>query len=137
MNQYRGAIVDYSKAIERRLANEVFLLSLKRFRAKYDNVSDEVLCRKLNVLFFPAMKYDDFAKRLSGGVATFRSYCPLDPSLRKASRIRSSSNSSELWNHRIFSRINSIYKTYAGKFREVDHQNRLPEEAQRRLSVML
>jgi tetratricopeptide (TPR) repeat protein len=67
MNQYRDAIVDYSKAIERRLANEVFLLSLKQFRAlypEYDSVSDEVLCRKLNALFDPAMKYEDFSKQL-------------------------------------------------------------------------
>jgi tetratricopeptide (TPR) repeat protein len=67
MSQYREAIVDYSKAIERQLANEVFLLSLKQFRAlypEYDNASDEVLCRKLNALFFPAMKYEDFSKQL-------------------------------------------------------------------------
>jgi tetratricopeptide (TPR) repeat protein len=67
MSQYREAIVDYSKAIERRLATEIFLLSLKQIRdlyPEYDNVSDEVLCRKLNALFYPAMKYADFSKQL-------------------------------------------------------------------------
>jgi tetratricopeptide (TPR) repeat protein len=64
---FRDAISDYSKSIERRLANGIILFSLKQFRAlypEYDNVSDEVLCRKLNALFFPAMEYGDFANQL-------------------------------------------------------------------------
>ena len=67
LGYYREAISDYSKAIERRLANDIFLLSLKQIRAlypEYDRVSDEALCRKLNVLFFPQMDYKVFAKQL-------------------------------------------------------------------------
>jgi len=64
---YREAIDDYSKAIERRLANDIFLFSLKQIRAlypEYDHVSDETLCRKLNVLFFPQFEYKVFAEEL-------------------------------------------------------------------------
>ena len=64
---YREAIDDYSKAIERRLANDIFLFSLKQIRAlypEYDQVSDETLCRKLNVLFFPQFEYKVFAEEL-------------------------------------------------------------------------
>ena len=67
LHNYREVIVDYTKAIERRLANDVFLWSLKQFRAlypEYDKVSDEVLCHKLNALFFPAMSYKDFSTQL-------------------------------------------------------------------------
>ena len=67
LGYYREAISDYSKAIERQLANEVFLLSLKQIRAlypEYDSVADDTLCRKLNVLFFPQMEYQVFAKQL-------------------------------------------------------------------------
>jgi tetratricopeptide (TPR) repeat protein len=67
LNYYRDAIADYSKAIERRLANDIFLFSIKQIRAlypEYDVVSDETLCRKLNVLFFPQIEYKVFAKQL-------------------------------------------------------------------------
>ena len=67
LGYYREAISDYSKAIERQLANEIFLLSLKQIRAlypEYDSVADDTLCRKLNVLFFPQMEYQVFAKQL-------------------------------------------------------------------------
>jgi tetratricopeptide (TPR) repeat protein len=67
LSSYQEAITDYSKAIERRLASEVILLSLKQIRAlypEYNGVSDETLCRKLNVLFFPQMEYKVFAKQL-------------------------------------------------------------------------
>jgi len=67
MERKLDAVADYSKAIERRLANEIFLLSLKQFRSlypEYDLVSDEILCRKLNALFYPQMEYKVFAKQL-------------------------------------------------------------------------
>jgi tetratricopeptide (TPR) repeat protein len=67
LGYYREAISDYSKAIESQLANEIFLLSLKQIRAlypEYDSVADDILCRKLNVLFFPQMEYQVFAKQL-------------------------------------------------------------------------
>jgi tetratricopeptide (TPR) repeat protein len=67
LGNYRDAITDYSKAIERRLANDIFLFSLKQIRAlypEYDGGSDETLCRKLNILFFPQFEYTVFAKQL-------------------------------------------------------------------------
>lgn len=67
LGMYLEAIADYSKAIERRLANDSFVLSLKQIRAlypEYDAVSDEVLCRKLNALFWPQFDYKVFAEQL-------------------------------------------------------------------------
>ena len=67
MGDYRNAIADYSKAIERRLANDTFLLSLKQIRGlypEYNSVSDEALCRKINALFWPKFEYNVIAKRL-------------------------------------------------------------------------
>ena len=64
---FPDAIADYTKAIERYVANDIFLLSLHQIRLlypEYDLVSDEVLCRKLNVLFYPQMEYEVFAKQL-------------------------------------------------------------------------
>jgi tetratricopeptide (TPR) repeat protein len=64
---YRDAIADYSKAIERRLANDTFLLSLKQFRGlypEYNAVSDEMLIRKINALFWPEFGYGEMAKQL-------------------------------------------------------------------------
>jgi tetratricopeptide (TPR) repeat protein len=65
--RYKDSIADYSKAIERQLASETFLLSLTQFRAlysEYDNVSDEALVRKLNALFWPQFEYKVFAKQV-------------------------------------------------------------------------
>jgi tetratricopeptide (TPR) repeat protein len=67
LGDYKDAVADYSKAIERRLANDSFLFSLKQIRdlyPEYDGVSDEVLCRKINALFWPEFEYSVVAKRL-------------------------------------------------------------------------
>ncbi len=67
MGNYRPAIADYSKAIEQRLANDTFLLSLKQIRGlypEYNSVSDEALCRKINALFWPEFEYNVIAKQL-------------------------------------------------------------------------
>lgn len=67
LGDYTKAIAAYSKAIERRLANDSFLLSLKQIRdlyPEYDAVPDEVLCRKINALFWPEFEYSVFAKQL-------------------------------------------------------------------------
>jgi tetratricopeptide (TPR) repeat protein len=64
---YRDAIADYSKAIERRLSNDIFLFSVNQIRAlypEYDRITDDMLCHKLHLLFFPQMKYEDFAQQL-------------------------------------------------------------------------
>ncbi len=67
LNSYREAIADYSHAIEKQLANLIFLISLKQFRAlypEYDKVSDEVVLRKLNALFYPQYEYTVFKQQL-------------------------------------------------------------------------
>jgi len=67
LGDYRDAIADYSKAIERELRNLTFLLSLKQIRGlypEYNGVSDEALCRKINVLFWPELEYNVVAERL-------------------------------------------------------------------------
>jgi tetratricopeptide (TPR) repeat protein len=67
MGDYQHAIADYSKAIERRLANDTFLLSLQQIRGlypEYNSVSDEQLCRKINALFWPEFEYNVIAKQL-------------------------------------------------------------------------
>src|SRR5258708_15074934 len=61
LGDYRNAVADYSKAIERRLANDTFLYSLKQIRGlypEYNSVSDETLCRKINALFWPEFEYN-------------------------------------------------------------------------------
>lgn len=67
INEYANAIRDYSKAIERELANETFLLSLKQIRGlypEYKSVSDEAICRKINLLFWPQFDYNIVANKL-------------------------------------------------------------------------
>lgn len=67
LSQYRDAIADYSKAIALDLASQSFLLSLSQIRGlypEYDHVSDEMLCRKINALFWPEFEYNVIAKRL-------------------------------------------------------------------------
>ncbi len=67
IGDYRRATAEYSKAIACRLSSATFLLSLPQIRAlypEYDSVSDEVLIRKLNALFWPQFEYSVFAKRL-------------------------------------------------------------------------
>jgi tetratricopeptide (TPR) repeat protein len=67
LREYRSAISAYSKALEHRLANDSFLMSVKQIRGlypEYDSVSDEVLCRKINALFWPEYEYSVVAKRL-------------------------------------------------------------------------
>ncbi len=69
IGDYGSAIADYSDAIKFRLANDTFLLSLTQIRGlypEYDHVSDEVLMRKINALFWPQYEYSVFAKQLQG-----------------------------------------------------------------------
>lgn len=65
---YRRAISDYTNAIRERLANDTFLMSVAQFRGlypEYDSVSDEVLVRKLNALFWPGFSYEQYSKQLA------------------------------------------------------------------------
>lgn len=67
MGMYREAIDNYSKAIKCQLANQTFLMSLKQFRElypEYDKVSDEVLIRRINALFWPQFDYATMSKQL-------------------------------------------------------------------------
>jgi len=67
LGYFSEAITDYTKAIEKQLSNETLLLSLKNFRAlypEYDGISDDALCEKLHILFFPNLEYKGFAKML-------------------------------------------------------------------------
>jgi tetratricopeptide (TPR) repeat protein len=67
LHQYKDAINDYSHAIEQQVANITFLISLKQFRGiypEYENVPDEMLLRKLNVLFWPQFEYKVFTEQI-------------------------------------------------------------------------
>ena len=66
LHNYTKEIEDISASIKQNLSNTVFLMSIDQFRRiypEYDTVTDDVLCEKLRALFFPAMKYADFAKQ--------------------------------------------------------------------------
>ena len=67
MGMYRDAIDNYSQAIKHKLAGISFLITLKQVRAlypEYNQVSDEVLIRKINFLFWPQFDYPTMAKQL-------------------------------------------------------------------------
>ena len=66
LHQYPEAIADIGAAIKQQLSSAVFLMNIDQFRRIYpefDAVPDDVLCEKLRALFFPQMKYADFAKQ--------------------------------------------------------------------------
>jgi tetratricopeptide (TPR) repeat protein len=66
LHNYPKAIEDISASIKQQLSSAVFLMNIDQFRRiypEYDAVPDDVLCEKLRVLFFPAMRYSDFANR--------------------------------------------------------------------------
>ena len=67
LREYQHAIDDYSKAIAVRFGMQLFLLNLKQIRGlypEYSAVSDDLLIRKLQALFWPAMDYDKFAEHI-------------------------------------------------------------------------
>jgi hypothetical protein len=66
LHNYTKEIEDISASIKQDLSSMVFLMNIDQFRRiypEYDAVSDEVLCEKVRALFFPTMKYADFAKQ--------------------------------------------------------------------------
>jgi tetratricopeptide (TPR) repeat protein len=68
VQNYAPAIKDYTQAIKILIGEEIFLMNVpqvKRLYPEYKNISDDVLCRKLHAMFFPNMKYEDFAKQLT------------------------------------------------------------------------
>jgi len=76
LHNYSKEIEDISASIKQNLSNTVFLMNIDQFRRiypEYDAVSDDVLCEKLRALFFPAMKYADFAKQFLMDAKEFES----------------------------------------------------------------
>jgi tetratricopeptide (TPR) repeat protein len=66
LHNYAKEIEDISSSIKQYLSSIVFLMNIDQFRRiypEYDAVSDDALAEKLRALFFPAMKYADFAKQ--------------------------------------------------------------------------
>jgi tetratricopeptide (TPR) repeat protein len=69
LGRYSEALSDYNKAIELKFGQMTILLSLNQIRGlypEYDQVSDEVLLRKIHDLFWPNMEYAGFVKQLDG-----------------------------------------------------------------------
>ena len=66
LHEYPKAIEDISAAIRQILSSAMFLMNVDQFRRIYpefDATPDDVLCEKLRALFFPQMRYADFAKQ--------------------------------------------------------------------------
>jgi len=67
LGEFHDAIADYSKSIELSFGQITILLSLSQIRAlypEYNQVSDEVLCRRIHELFWPNIEYANFEKKL-------------------------------------------------------------------------
>jgi tetratricopeptide (TPR) repeat protein len=76
LRNYPKAIEDFSASIQRTLSYAVFGMNIDQFRRiypEYDSVPDDALCEKLRALFFPAMKYADFAKQFLIEAKDFKS----------------------------------------------------------------
>jgi tetratricopeptide (TPR) repeat protein len=70
VGDFRSAIPDLTKAIERELANTSLLMNVRSFRdlyPEYDGVSDEDLSKKLWMLFWPNLSHEGFAKGFLSG----------------------------------------------------------------------
>ncbi len=76
LHEYPKAIEDISAAIKQKISYAVFLMNIDQFRRiypEYDSVPDDALCEKLRAMFFPAMKYADFAKQFLIEAKDFKS----------------------------------------------------------------
>jgi tetratricopeptide (TPR) repeat protein len=76
LRNYPKAIEDFSASIKKILSYAVFGMNIDQFRRiypEYDSVPDDALCEKLRALFFPAMKYADFAKQFLIEAKDFKS----------------------------------------------------------------
>ena len=65
---YNNAIKDYTQAIRIEFSQQLFLMNIvqvKKLYPEYKNVPDDVLCKKLQLMFFRNMKYEDFARQLT------------------------------------------------------------------------
>lgn len=76
LHEYPKAIEDIGAAIKQYLSSAVFQMNIDQFRRIYpefDAMPDDVLCEKLRALFFPQMKYADFAKQFLMDAKDFES----------------------------------------------------------------
>jgi tetratricopeptide (TPR) repeat protein len=76
LHDYPKAIEDLSASIKKTLSYAVFGMNIDQFRRiypEYNSVPDDALCEKLRALFFPAMKYADFAKQFLIEAKDFKS----------------------------------------------------------------
>ena len=76
LRNYPKAIEDFSASIKQTLSHAVFLMNIDQFRRiypEYDSVPDDALCEKLRAMFFPEMKYADFAKQFLIEAKDFKS----------------------------------------------------------------
>ena len=77
LRNYPKAIDDISKSIKKTLASYVvFSMNIDQFRRvypEYDSVPDDVLCEKIRALFYPSMKYADFADQFLIKAKEFKS----------------------------------------------------------------
>jgi tetratricopeptide (TPR) repeat protein len=76
LHDYQKAIEDFSASIKKTLSYAVFGMNIDQFRRiypEYDSVPDDALCEKLRALFFPVMKYADFAKQFLIEAKDFKS----------------------------------------------------------------
>lgn len=77
LHNYPKAIKDISASIRHTLSlYGVFQMNIDQFRRiypEYDSVPDDVLCEKLRAMFYPAMKYADFAKQFLIEAKEFKS----------------------------------------------------------------
>lgn len=76
LRNYPKAIEDIRASIKQTLSYALFQMNIDQFRRiypEYDSVPDDALCEKLRALFFPAMKYADFAKQFLIDAKDFKS----------------------------------------------------------------
>lgn len=77
LHNYPKAIEDISRSIKKTLESYVvFSMNIDQFRRvypEYDSVPDDVLCEKIRALFYPSMKYADFASQFLIKAQEFKS----------------------------------------------------------------
>ncbi|HEV3512165.1 MAG TPA: tetratricopeptide repeat protein [Candidatus Sulfotelmatobacter sp.] len=74
LHDYRRAVEDFTASIKTDLSYGLLLMNIDKFRQiypEYDSVPDDSLCEKVRALFFPGMRYSDFAKEFLIGAKTY------------------------------------------------------------------
>jgi tetratricopeptide (TPR) repeat protein len=68
VGHYSAAVADYTERIRALISHSIFLMDLAQIRKiypEYKSISDDALCKKLQSMFFPNMKYEDFFQQLT------------------------------------------------------------------------